>query len=139
MLSKEVLVNNDDSFQRFCHINMTIFNEHAQSKKTYARRNEMPFLMKNLSEEIITRFRLCNKFLNNKTEENRTLYVKQRNYCALLLRKTKKMYYDNLGEKSITHNRRFWKTVEPLLSDKLTVKEKINLSENGEILKTEWR
>ena len=79
------------------------------------------------------------KFLNNQTEENRTVYVKQRNYCVLLLRKTKKMYYYNLDEKSITHNRRFWKTVEPLLSDKLTVKEKINLSENGEILKTEWR
>ena len=107
MLSKEVLVNNDDGFQRFCHINMTILNEHAQSKKMYARRNEMPFLMKNLSEEVITRFGLCNKFLNNKTEENRTLYVKQRNYCVLLLRKTKKMYYYNLDEKSITRNRRF--------------------------------
>ena len=31
---------------------------------------------------------------------------------------------------------RFWKTLKPVLSDKLTHKEKINLSEKGEILKT---
>ena len=78
-LSKEVLVNNDDGFQRFCDINITTLNEYA-SKKKYARGNQMPFLTKILSKAIMTRSGLRNKFLN-KTEENRTLYVKQRNYC----------------------------------------------------------
>ena len=80
------LVNNDDGFRRFCDINITTLIKHA-------RRNQMPFLTKDLSQAIMKRFRLRNKFLNNKTEKNRTLYVKQRNSCVSLLRKTKEMYY----------------------------------------------
>ena len=67
----------------------------------------------------------------------RTVYVKQRNYCVLLLRKTKEMYCSNVGEKNVTDNERFWKTVKPLLSDKPTHQEKLNLSENGEIIKAD--
>ena len=55
----------------------------------------------------MARSRLRNKFLNKKTEENRTLYVKQRNYCVSLLRKTKKMYYSNLDDKNVTYNKCF--------------------------------
>ena len=51
--------------------------------------------------------RLREKFLNKKTEENRALYVKQRNYCVSLLTKTEKMYYSNLDEKNVTDNKRF--------------------------------
>ena len=42
----------------------------------------MSFSTKDLWKATMARFRLRNKFLNNKTEENRTLYVKQRNYCV---------------------------------------------------------
>ena len=89
--SKEVLVNNDNGFHRFCDINITTLTKHAQSKKNYARENQMSFSAKDLSKAIMARFRLCNKFLNNKAEENRT-HVKQRNYCVSLLRKTKRIY-----------------------------------------------
>ena len=64
----------------------------------------MSFLTKDLSKALMTRSRLRNKFLNHKPEENRTLYVKQRNYCVSLLRKTKKMYYPNLDEKNVIDN-----------------------------------
>ena len=91
--TKEVLVDNDDGLQRFCDINITTIIKQAPSKKEYGGENQMPFLMKDLSKAIKTRFRLPNKFFNNKTEENRALYVKQRNYCVSLLRKAKRMYY----------------------------------------------
>ena len=67
----------------------------------------MPFLTKDLLKVIMTRSRLRDIFLNKKTEENRTLYVKQRNYCVSLLRKTKKMYYFNLDEKNVIDNKSF--------------------------------
>ena len=35
-LSKEVLINHDIGFQRFCDINITTLNEHAPTKKIYA-------------------------------------------------------------------------------------------------------
>ena len=34
------------------------------------------------------------------------------------LRKVKKEYYGSLEEKHVTDNKTFWKTVQPLLSDK---------------------
>ena len=53
------------------------------------------------------------------------------------MRKTKKTYYENLDEKNVTDNKNFWKTVKPYLSDKSVKCDKINLNENGELLKSE--
>ena len=53
-----------------------------------------------------TRFR--NKFLKHRTEENKLLYNKQRNFCASLLRKEKKEYFAKINEKDVTDNRKFW-------------------------------
>ena len=39
--------------------------------------------------------------------------------------------------KNASDNKHLWKTGEPLLSEKLTHEEKINLPENREILKTD--
>ena len=61
------------------------------------------------------RSRLRNKYLNNNNEENRKLYDQQRNCCVSLLRKTKKVYYENLDERKVSYNKLFWKTVEPLI------------------------
>ena len=49
---------------------------------------------KGLSKEIMTRSRLRNKYLKNRNEENRPIYVKQGNYCVSLLRKSKEKYYE---------------------------------------------
>ena len=47
-----------------------------------------------------------------------------------LLKKAKKEYYQNVEEKNVTDNKRFWKTVKTLLSDKLVSQQKKNLTEN---------
>ena len=60
----------------------------------------MPFFTKELSKEIMTRSRLHNKYIKNRNEENRAMYVKQRNYCVSLVRKSKKKYYENLDKES---------------------------------------
>ena len=67
----------------------------------------------------MTRTKLRNIFLQKRSEENRIRYTKQRNFFVSLLRKTKKRYYENLNEKSVVDNKLFWKTVKPLLSDKV--------------------
>ena len=69
--------------------------------------------------------------------KNRSEYNKQRNYCVSLLRKTKTNYYANLNEKDLTDNKQFWRTVKPLLSDKIKSSEKITLVEQRETLDTE--
>ena len=97
----------------------------------------MPFITKELSRKVMKRSRLRNNFLRKKTEETRKLYVKQRNKCVSLLKKAKKEYYQNLDEKNVIDNKKFWKTVKPLLSDKSVSREKINLTENEKMLTSE--
>ena len=49
-LSKENFINNDDGFQRFCHISLDVLNKHAPRKEKHARGNQMPFFNKELFE-----------------------------------------------------------------------------------------
>ena len=68
---------------------MDTLNSFAPIKKKYARGNQMLFMTKNLSKEIMTRSRLRHTYLKHKTEENHLLYTQQRNKWVSLLRKTK--------------------------------------------------
>ena len=84
-------------------------------------------MKKNLVNAHRRRTHLRNKFRKNRTESNRVSYNKQRNFCVSLLRGAKKNYYGNLNEKDVIDNKKFWKTVKPLFSDKLKFSEKITL------------
>ena len=116
---------------------MDTLNLFAPIKTKYARGNQMPFMTKNLSKEMMTRSRLRNKYLKDKTEENRLLYTQQRKKCVSLLKKAKINYYGNLNVKDITDNKNFWKTVKPFLSNKSKTSGKIHLYENGKLLNSE--
>ena len=103
-------------------------------------RNQMPFMTKDLPKNKMERSRLRNKYLKNNNAGNRKLYTKLRNYCVSLLIKTKKTkmaYYENLDERKGSDNKLFGKIVKPSPSKKFNARERISLSENGEIVKTE--
>ena len=80
------------------------------------------------------RSNLRNKYLKSRSEEDRQRFRKQRNLCVSLLRKTKRSYYSNLNEKNVIDNRKFQKTVKPILSNKFVNNEKITLVDNGKII-----
>ena len=84
-------------------------------------------MTKSLRKEIILRSRIRNKFLKTKTEESEQLYNKQRNLCATLLRKTKRNYFAQLDNRILKDNRKFWKKVNPLFSEKAYQKESITI------------
>ena len=89
---------------------------------------------KPLSRAHMKRSRLRNRFLNNRSEVNGINFIKQRNYCVLsLLRKAKKQCNANWNEKDVADNKKFWKTVISLLSDKFKSNENITLVENDKI------
>ena len=60
-----------------------------------------------LNKAIMNRSRLRNRFLKNKTEENKKAYNRQRNYVVSLLKKSKHEYYNNLNTKDIIDNKKF--------------------------------
>ena len=84
------------------------------------------------------RSRLRNKFLREITNESKIAYNKQRNICVNLSRKTKRDYFANLNTKIMKDNMKFWKTVNPLFSEKSYSKESISLiNKDGLITKNE--
>ena len=74
-LSKENFITNDNGFQRFCHISLDTLNKHASLKKKHARGNQILFFNKELSKAIVTRIKLRNIFLQNKSVENFETFV----------------------------------------------------------------
>ena len=125
---------NPDKFYEIFH---TIFNTRALKKKNYIRGNSKPFMNKAYSKAIMQRTRFRNNFLKNPNDQNKLLYIKQRNYCVSLLRKEKKEYFIRLNEKDTTDNRKFWHTVKPFLSDKVKSREAIILVDNENIKSNE--
>ena len=86
----------------------------------------------------MTRTRLRNHFLKNRSNRNRDLFRKQRNLCVSLLRKSKNDYFSKLNDKAnVTDNKRFWKTVKPFLSNKVQSAETINLTDEHDSLVTD--
>ena len=55
---------------------------------------------------------LCNKYLNEKYDDARFLYKKQRNVCVFLCKKAKKENYENLDLYGVTDSKKFWKSVK---------------------------
>ena len=60
----------------------------------------------------MTRARLRNNFLKDRSEVNKRKYSKQHNYCVSLPRKSKSEYFGNLNEKKIGDNKTLWKAIE---------------------------
>ena len=72
---------------------------------------------KTLSKVIVRSSKLRKLFLKKRTEENRNNYVKQRNLCVTLLRKSKREFFGSLNETDLSDNKKFWGVVKPLVSN----------------------
>ena len=81
--------NSDQSFSNFINPSNTVSDKQLPQKKKYIRGNQLPFMNKALSKAIMLRTNLRNIFVKNKSNENKTNYVKQRSHSVSLLRKTK--------------------------------------------------
>ena len=85
-----------------------------------------------MKNAFMTRIRLRNIYLKNLSDNNKREYNKQK---LLRISFTKnKNYYANLNEKNLTDNKQFWRTVKPLLSDKIKSSKKMTLIEQKETL-----
>ena len=105
-LSNIISENNNIRLNEFLSICMDTSDRCAPCKQKYSRGNHLPFMNKTISKAIMKRIRFRNQFLKNRTDENKSRYTKQRNYCVSLLRKTKTQYYSNLDAKVLLITRR---------------------------------
>ena len=70
---------------------------------------------------------LLNKYRKDNNAGNPMAYKRQRNLYVILLRKSKKVFYNNINVKRITDKRNFWQTIKPSLTDKTFKDERITL------------
>merc|ERR1711989_12756 len=120
--------------ERFKLIFDETLNLHAPKKKKIVRGNNAPFMNRTLSKAFMTRARLRNRYYRNPSEENKRAYTKQKNFCTNLLIREKKKHYSDLDVKVLEDNRKFWRTVKPLFSEKCMTKQTIRLNESGKIV-----
>ena len=118
---------------------LNALNSFAPVKKKYLRANHSKFVNKELSEAMMLRTKLRNKFYKQKTTETRSAYNKQRNICISILRKAKRSYFENLDIKNLSGNRKFWGTVKPLFSNKVRSNDNITLNENDLLIRNEYK
>ena len=60
-------------------------NKHAPITKEHLRANQGEFIYKELSKAIMTRSRLRNKYMKEKSADSKIAYDNQRNYYVNLL------------------------------------------------------
>ena len=122
------------SYQIFENLFIELLNKHVPLKEKFIRANNSPFMNKTLSKAFMTRSRLHTKFLKNPISANELTYKSFRNFCTRLVRKEKKAFYSNLDPKLLTDNKKFWKTVKPLFSEKYFISKKISLLEGDKVI-----
>ena len=107
------------------------------TKKKYTRANQAPFLTNKINKEIVTRPRLRNKFIRCRSDENKKEYNEQRNCCVKLVRSSKKAHYSNFNLEDLSDNKKFWKIVKHLFSDKVNTNENMTRVDNNNIILSE--
>ena len=126
------------NFSEFNERVETVLNEHAPIEKKCSRANDGSLMTKALRKAIYTRTSPLNTYNKNRTQENWNALKRERNKCVKMLGQHKIDYYKNLDVKCLADNRKFWKTIKPLLSEKIKASSKIHFLEN-EVLVTDDR
>ena len=111
-----------------------VLDKHAPMKKRYIRANDSPFMNRTLHKAFM---RLKNKYNKNRTAENWDAFRRQRNLCVKISRKAKRDFYNQIDISAVTDNKKFWKIVKPLISDKSSSKSRRTLVEEGKIVSNE--
>ena len=75
-----------------------------------------------------------NKFLKSKNEQSRNNYRKQRTLPVMLVIRARLQYFYSLDLSLIADNKKFWKTIKPLFSDKISHRALFSLTKDGKTI-----
>ena len=133
----EIVRDENQDFETITRLVLEELDRKAPFKTKKILGNNAPFVSKEMRKAIMVRSKLKNCWLNERSDENKARYNRQRNYCLSLLRVKKKRYFADLEESNITDARKFWKTVKPFFSNKSSKSVTYTLVENNDIIKEE--
>ena len=122
---------NTTDLEGFMKTEFHIFNKHAPIKRKYIRANEAPFIAKDFHKAIMKRSNQETSFWNQGIFLIES-YISQRNLSKkLIIKSTKRTFFNNLDNRKVTDNWTFWKTVVLLFSSKFSKSGKIHLTEGN--------
>ena len=124
-------------YSTFPAVFLEILNKIVPVKVKVLSFNNNAFKIKSLRKAIMLRSRLKNNFNKQRSDENWDNYKKQRNFCVKLLRQTKEKYFSDINVKSISDNKKFWKTIKPFFSNKGLNTNSMMLVEDNGIVRNE--
>ena len=87
--------------------------------------------MKHLEKQLCFRTALKNIANKTKCEQDIRKYRNQRNLVVKLNRNSRRSYFRSIQSKSIENDKKFWKTVTPLFTNKSPMSEKITSIDDG--------
>ena len=125
------------SYSTFQAVFLEILNKIAPVKVKVLWFNNNAFMTKSLRKAIMLRSKLKNNFNKQRSDGNWDNYKKQRNFCVKLLHQTKEKYFSDINVKSISDNKKFWKTIKPFFSNKGLNTNNMMLVEDNEIVREE--
>ena len=115
-----------------------IIDKHAPLKTKYLRGNNAPFMTKELRKAIMNRSRLTNRYNRWKSRENFLKLEESRNNVKKLTFTAKKDFFKNASEDGIMTNKKFWKVMKPLMTNKGVLSSNaIIIQENNKLISDE--
>ena len=113
--------------------NVCFFNWSGKTK--FVRRNQAPFVNKEMRKAIYSRSRWGINFWKNQTLENERLYKNQRNKYVSCRKKCIKSCFKKVTNNVIATNKLFWKLINSFLTNKSCHEQnKIMLNEDDKIV-----
>ena len=78
------------------------------------------------------------KYLKTETQTDLKPHKKYKNICSTLYKRERRKYYEPLDMKNVLGSKKFWKTMGPFLSDKITVFSQISIEKNNRIISDDF-
>ena len=113
----EKLSEGISSYDSFETTFIELLNKHAPLRKKLLRANHAPCIRKTLRKAIMHRSQVETKYLKSKTQADLKPHKMHKIFCRKLYRKERRKYHESLDMKNILDTKKFWKTMEPFLSD----------------------
>ena len=133
-MRQNLILAHPSTYGNFESIFLKTLEANAHTKTKIVRANDKPHMNKDLRKAMRKRATLKKVANNSKREEDVRKYKDQRNLVVKLNIQAKRQHFMSLQSKTIDNDKKFWKTVKPLFTNKNPMSEKITLIEDGRIL-----
>ena len=133
-LKHSLNISSINTYKDFEEVFLKVLEKHAPIKRKTVRANQAPYITKALRKAMMKRSELETKFYKTKTQSSYRAYKKQKNFVSRLYKKERKCFYTNLDLNKICDNKKFWKTLQPLFSEKGKISKKITIVKDNEII-----